>query len=237
MTLGERIKELRKTLNLTQQEFCIRIGLKRNSISLVESGKRNISEQAILSICREFNVNKKWLDTGEGEMFNSASNNVLDMLTQKYDLDSFGRTVIEKMVHLNNNQWKELQKFATKLFADLSLNASISEQTIEEKVEAYRQKLLQESESTCVKPAENSDELPSTVIVAELTAQLATLKQENQQLQRQHEADQQQIQRLEQMDDRIKALEEEAKREDAQAAKFNTQSLNLSSLILDSSKP
>ena len=70
LTLGERIKKLRKDKGLTQQEFCNRIGLKRNSISLVESGKRNISDQAIKSICREFGVNEEWLRTETGKMFN-----------------------------------------------------------------------------------------------------------------------------------------------------------------------
>ena len=66
MTLGERIKKLRKEKDLTQQQFCNLIGFKQNSISLVESGKRNISDQAIKSICREFNISEAWLRTGEG---------------------------------------------------------------------------------------------------------------------------------------------------------------------------
>lgn len=68
MTLGERIKKMRKALDLTQQEFADRIGMKRNSIAQVETG-RNTSDQTITSICREFNVSETWLRTGEGEMF------------------------------------------------------------------------------------------------------------------------------------------------------------------------
>ena len=66
--MNERIKKLRKTLDLTQQEFGERIGMKRNSIALIEGG-RNTSEQTIFAICREFNVNETWLRTGEGDMF------------------------------------------------------------------------------------------------------------------------------------------------------------------------
>ena len=54
--MHERIRKLRKTLELTQQEFGKRIGMKRNSIALIEGG-RNTSEQTIFAICREFNVN------------------------------------------------------------------------------------------------------------------------------------------------------------------------------------
>lgn len=67
--LNQRIKQVRRSLDLTQQEFAVRIGMKQNSIALIESGKRNISNQAILAICREFDVNETWLRTGEGEMF------------------------------------------------------------------------------------------------------------------------------------------------------------------------
>ncbi len=67
--MHERIRKLRKTLELTQQEFGERIGMKRNSIALIEGG-RNTSEQTIFAICREFNVNEEWLRTGNGKMFN-----------------------------------------------------------------------------------------------------------------------------------------------------------------------
>lgn len=83
MTLGERIKKVRKELDLTQQEFCNRIGLRRNSISLVESGKRNISNQALFSICREFNVNETWLRTGDGEPFVTPDDNAIEELIKE----------------------------------------------------------------------------------------------------------------------------------------------------------
>lgn len=66
--MHERIKQLRKTLDLTQKDFGIRIGMKQNSIALIEGG-RNTSDQTIFAICREFNVNETWLRTGEGDMF------------------------------------------------------------------------------------------------------------------------------------------------------------------------
>lgn len=66
--MHERIKQLRKTLNLTQKDFGIRIGMKQNSIALIEGG-RNTSDQTVFAICREFNVNEEWLRTGSGDMF------------------------------------------------------------------------------------------------------------------------------------------------------------------------
>lgn len=98
LSLGERIRKVRRTLDLTQEAFCNRIGLKRNSISLVESDKRNISDQAILSICREFNVNEEWLRNGNGEMFKAAPTDVLDQLAYKYHLSEADYVMVEKFV-------------------------------------------------------------------------------------------------------------------------------------------
>lgn len=67
--LNNRIKQLRKELGLTQEKFGEKLGLKKNSISQIENGINSLTEQLLLSVCREFNVSEKWLRTGEGEMF------------------------------------------------------------------------------------------------------------------------------------------------------------------------
>lgn len=69
MTQNERVKEIRKTLGLTLEKFGERIGVTRGSISNIENGNRNLTEQMTKSICREFSVDYMWLTTGEGEMF------------------------------------------------------------------------------------------------------------------------------------------------------------------------
>lgn len=67
--MEKRIKELRKSLGLTQQAFADRIGIKRTTLANYEIG-RNIPINAVIAlICREFGANKKWLLDGEGEMF------------------------------------------------------------------------------------------------------------------------------------------------------------------------
>lgn len=65
-----RILELRKELGLTQEEFARRLGITGSGLSNIEKGKRGLTEQMTLAICREFNVNEQWLRTGEGEMIN-----------------------------------------------------------------------------------------------------------------------------------------------------------------------
>lgn len=73
--MNERIKKLRIMLSLTQQEFAEKLGLTKNYISLIENGDRNLSEQSIKVLCREFNVNKEWLQSGVGEIFLSMDKN------------------------------------------------------------------------------------------------------------------------------------------------------------------
>lgn len=67
--LKERIKEVRKALKLSQEEFGKALGVTKSSISNMESGRFNATDTIIKLICREFNVNENWLRTGEGEMF------------------------------------------------------------------------------------------------------------------------------------------------------------------------
>lgn len=64
MTVNERIKELRTTQGLTMEQFGERIGIKRASVSLIESGKNNPSDQTIMLICREFGYREEWLRDG-----------------------------------------------------------------------------------------------------------------------------------------------------------------------------
>ena len=71
--MRERLKQLRKTLGITQQEFADKIGIKRNTYANYETGRNTPIDAIILSICREFNVSESWLRNGEGEMFKERS--------------------------------------------------------------------------------------------------------------------------------------------------------------------
>lgn len=67
--MNTRIKWIRQSIGLTQKEFSERIGLTRNFVAMVEIGKREPSDRTIADICREFGVNRVWLETGVGEPF------------------------------------------------------------------------------------------------------------------------------------------------------------------------
>lgn len=68
--MNRRLRELRKSLKLTQQEFGSKIGLSNTSIGNIENGVINLTDRNISLICSTYNANEDWLRTGKGQMFN-----------------------------------------------------------------------------------------------------------------------------------------------------------------------
>lgn len=98
--MNDRIKKLRRTLDLTQQEFASKIGSVQNTITGYETGRRVPSSQVITLICKTFNVNEEWLRTGKGEMFIPAPSSALDALVEERKLTHGERILIEKFLNL-----------------------------------------------------------------------------------------------------------------------------------------
>jgi transcriptional regulator with XRE-family HTH domain len=74
-TIGERIKLIRKENNYTQQRFADILGLKQNTVATYEMNKTTPSDRTIADICREFGVDRIWLETGVGEPFRPVDRN------------------------------------------------------------------------------------------------------------------------------------------------------------------
>ena len=118
-TLNERVKQLRKTLDLTMEKFGEKIGVKKSAISLIESGKNSLTEQMIKSICREFDVDEEWLRNGTGSMFieRTRDEEIANFIgtIQSVDDDSFMKKFISILAKLDESEWKLLEKMALKL--------------------------------------------------------------------------------------------------------------------------
>lgn len=116
--MKDRIKAIRKhpTINLSQEEFGKRVGVKGNTIGNYEIGLRNPSEAVIFSICREFNINEKWLRTGNGEMFNPMSDDEeLDLYIGRISggTDEFKKKLIKALCKLSDDEWDVLKKIVS----------------------------------------------------------------------------------------------------------------------------
>lgn len=104
MNIGDRIKKVRKSLDLTQEAFATRIGSVQNTITGYESGRRNPSAPVISLICKEFNVNEEWLRNGTGEMFNPEPCDELDSLADKFNLSHGEYIFLEKYLKLKREE-------------------------------------------------------------------------------------------------------------------------------------
>lgn len=119
--MNERIKLLRKALELNQTDFGARIGVKQGTVAAYESGARVPLDSVIVSICREFGVSESWLRSGEGEMFLQLSR---EEEIKKFcmsiirDPDSeFQRQFVSVLARLEPAQWQLLSDMADKLLA------------------------------------------------------------------------------------------------------------------------
>ena len=80
MTQGERVREIRKSLGLTLEKFGEKLGVKKNAISQIETGRNSLTDQMTKAICREFGVDYIWLTTGEGEMFVDSDDDFMEKI-------------------------------------------------------------------------------------------------------------------------------------------------------------
>ena len=71
--MHDRIKLLRQSLKMTQQEFADKLHIKRGAIANYEVGRNIPADSVIALICKEFDVSESWLRTGDGPMFVAQS--------------------------------------------------------------------------------------------------------------------------------------------------------------------
>lgn len=119
MTLGERIKKVRKDNDLTQQLFAEKIGSTQNVLANYEIGRRNPSSSVINNICKTFNVREVWLRTGEGNPFvELPQNEALAAQIQAFlqgGTDSFRERLVSLLLRLAPEQWAALEGYLIEL--------------------------------------------------------------------------------------------------------------------------
>ena len=157
--MKDRLKQLRRALDLTQTEFAQRIGTVQNTITGYENGRRNPSGPVISAICKEFNVNENWLRNGTGEMFLPDAGDELEALAKKYNYTAAIAVAIEKVVNMSEEQQAIITDFLIEFAAGIQsmkdagidpkgkafLQGGAADLSIDEKVEAYRRALEEEA--------------------------------------------------------------------------------------------
>lgn len=115
MTNGERVNEVRKSLGLTLEKFGEKLGVTKTTISRIEKGVNNLTDQMAKSICREYNVNYDYLMYGEGEMFDDLPQTIVDELCAQYDLNDFDKALVEMYVSLPAGSRERIKEYMKQL--------------------------------------------------------------------------------------------------------------------------
>lgn len=116
----DRIKQLRQTLDLTQDEFGGRMGITKSSISTMESGRSNPSEQTLRSMCREFGASYLWLTTGEGPMFENGNDDAaLHVMVDRVMASENERVkqIFKNLGDFTEDDWRQVNAILDKLLA------------------------------------------------------------------------------------------------------------------------
>lgn len=116
MTLQDRIKKVRKDNGLNQADFGKRIGLSESAICNYENGRREVSEQSIVSICREFNINYDWLKNEEGaEKLDEEIDVLIGTLKKTYNLSDLDIKIIQGYMTLSEPERAAFREFIKKI--------------------------------------------------------------------------------------------------------------------------
>ena len=113
--MNERIKKIRKENKLSMEQFGKRIGITKASVSRIESGENNPSDQTIILICKEFNINEDWLRNGTGEMYSKIDEDFASMCAEIGVNDEKAKIAIMKYCQLSNEDkklfWNFIERF------------------------------------------------------------------------------------------------------------------------------
>lgn len=119
--LNTRIKEVRIEAELSQRAFAERIGVTGGSVAKLEGGENNPSEQTIRAICSQFKINRRWLETGEGEMhpLENEDDEIIDEVLAGED--EFVKAVIRGIAKTPGG-WEAMRDIFTAIQAELDKN-------------------------------------------------------------------------------------------------------------------
>ena len=122
-TINERIAQCIDALGIKKTTFADRINVSQAFVSQLVKGVSQPSDRTISDICREFNVNRDWLEKGEGdEMFIklSRSDEISAFIGEilSGDIDFRGR-LVAALAKLSPEQWKLLEQVADNLMEEM----------------------------------------------------------------------------------------------------------------------
>lgn len=116
MSVGERIRRIRKDAGLSLETFGEQIGITKSAVGQIERGMNNPAERTIKLICSEFRVNYDWLTQGIGEMYSTAAESIIDELVDEYHLDDLDRQIMIEYLKLPVEQRQIFRDTVRRMF-------------------------------------------------------------------------------------------------------------------------
>ncbi len=173
--MKDRIKKLRKALDLTQQVFAEQIGTTQNVLANYETGRRNPSNSVINNICKTFHVSEEWLRFGKGKMFLQQSRKeeisaFIDSVMAE-ESASFRQRLVSTLSRLNPEQWDALESVTMALM----------------KGDTFDTASTQGSTPVSSNTIDNSQSTSTSISDTDITARLAVLERENEKTRRESE--------------------------------------------------
>jgi len=159
--LNERIKEIRKYYKLSQEEMGKKLGVTKATISRIEKGINNITDQMFKSVCREFNINENWFRNGSGNMLvesdtfsldeyiksKSATQLELDLIKSYFEIpEDLRNSIMNSFKNSVLKQMRNTEEAATTESSELN--------DIDYEVESYRKELEAEQKGRILSASE-----------------------------------------------------------------------------------
>lgn len=153
MTINDRVKLLRKSLNLTQIEFGKKIAVAQGYLTNIENGHREVTDKIIKLICLQFDINEDWLRTGAGDMREQKNNFSLDKYAKERGASDIDIEILKIYLNLDKNVRKKIVSDFKKIFikdeiSDIKKNLEeeksnnqISNKKIENEITNYKPEL------------------------------------------------------------------------------------------------
>lgn len=112
----DRLRELRKSVGLSQTKFGERVGVGLGVIRNLEDGLTSPSPMFLDLICRTYGCDRIWLETGDGEMFREMSRDeqiaAFVGKTLSDSGDDFAKQFLALLANLDDVGWQNLKAAA-----------------------------------------------------------------------------------------------------------------------------
>lgn len=149
--MKNRIREIRKDADLTQQEFADRLGIKRGAIANYELGRNAPIDAVISLICREFKINEEWLRSGRGDKKQPEPKSEMDMLAKAYDMSRDERIFLEMYLRQSRPEREAIFNFLRSTFTAIENDADESATAEKNTISEEMSRTVKEAEEKYIK--------------------------------------------------------------------------------------